>query len=65
LLSYSESPGIYLAYIIHDFHFAIYGATFLGQYKPAIAMAEELITRIPEAVLRIEHRQWRISLKAI
>lgn len=53
-LSYSENPGIYLAYIIHDFHFAIYGATFLGQYKPAIAMAEELITRIPEAVLRIE-----------
>ena len=53
-LSYSDNPGIYLAYIIHDFHFAIYGATFLGQYKPAIAMAEELITRIPEAVLRIE-----------
>ena len=53
-LSYSDNPGIYLAYIIHDFHFAIYGAMFLGQYKPAIAMAEELITRIPEAVLRIE-----------
>jgi tetratricopeptide (TPR) repeat protein len=53
-LSYSDNPGIYLAYIIHDFHFAIYGATFLGQYKPAIALAEELITRIPEAVLRIE-----------
>ena len=53
-LSYSDNPGIYLAYIIHDFHFAIYGATFLGQYKPAIALAEELITRIPEVVLRIE-----------
>jgi tetratricopeptide (TPR) repeat protein len=53
-LSYSDNPGVYLAYIIHNFHFAIYGATFLGQYKPAIALAEELITRIPEPVLRIE-----------
>ena len=53
-LAYSDSPGIYLAYVIHDFHFAIYGATFLGQYKPAIVLADELITRIPEAVLRIE-----------
>ena len=53
-LAYSDSPGIYLAYVIHDFHFAIYGATFLGQYKSAIVLADELITRIPEAVLRIE-----------
>jgi tetratricopeptide (TPR) repeat protein len=53
-LAYSDNPGIYLAYVIHDFHFAIYGATFLGQYKPAIVLADELITRIPEAVLRIE-----------
>ena len=27
---------------------------FLGQYKPAIALAEELIATIPEAVLRIQ-----------
>src|ERR1700743_2195591 len=53
-LAYSDNPGIYLAYVIHDFHFAISGATFLGQYKPAIMLADELITRIPEAVLRIE-----------
>ena len=30
------------------------GAMFLGQYKPAIAAAEELIATIPEAALRIE-----------
>src|SRR5437762_2827952 len=53
-LAYSDDPGIYLAYVIHDFHFAIYGAMFLGQYTPAIAAAEELIATVPEAALRIE-----------
>ena len=53
-LAYSDDPGVYLVYVIHNFHFAIYGAMFLGQYTPAIAAAEELIATIPEAVLRIE-----------
>jgi hypothetical protein len=29
-LAYSDDPGIYRAYVIHNFHFTIYGATFLG-----------------------------------
>jgi tetratricopeptide (TPR) repeat protein len=53
-LAYSDDPGIYLIYIIHNFHFAIYGAMFLGQYTPAIEAAEELIDTVPEAALRIE-----------
>jgi tetratricopeptide (TPR) repeat protein len=53
-LAYSEDPGVYLVYVIHNFHFAIYGAMFLGQYTPAIAAAEELIATVPEAALRIE-----------
>jgi tetratricopeptide (TPR) repeat protein len=53
-LAYSDDPGVYLIYVIHNFHFAIYGAMFLGQYSPAIAAAEELIATIPEAALRIE-----------
>ena len=53
-LSYTENPGVYLMYVIHNFHFAIYGAMFLGQYRPAIEAAEELIARVPEAALRIE-----------
>ncbi|MEM1298159.1 MAG: hypothetical protein AAGH68_02685 [Pseudomonadota bacterium] len=53
-LDYAANPGVYLMYIIHNFHFAIYGAMFQGQFGPAIRNAEELITRVPEAVLRIE-----------
>ncbi|WP_338821837.1 hypothetical protein [Bradyrhizobium septentrionale] len=52
-LRYSDDPGVYLVYVIHNFHFAIYGAMFLGQYAPAIAAAEELIATVPEPVLRI------------
>ncbi len=53
-LAYAQDPGVYLVYVIHNFHFAIYGAMFLGQYTPAIAAAEELIATVPEAVLRME-----------
>ncbi|MGE0768203.1 MAG: tetratricopeptide repeat protein [Hyphomicrobiaceae bacterium] len=53
-LAYSSDPGVYLIYVIHNFHFAIYGAMFLGQFAPAMAAAEELIATVPEAVLRIE-----------
>jgi tetratricopeptide (TPR) repeat protein len=53
-LAYADDPGVYLIYVIHNFHFAIYGAMFLGQYTAAIATAEELIATVPEAVLRIE-----------
>ncbi|MEY9361143.1 tetratricopeptide (TPR) repeat protein [Bradyrhizobium yuanmingense] len=53
-LAYSDDPGVYLVYVIHNFHFAIYGAMFLGQYAPAIAAAEELIATVPEPVLRIQ-----------
>jgi tetratricopeptide (TPR) repeat protein len=53
-LAYSNDPGVYLIYVIHNFHFAIYGAMFLGQYTPAIEAADELIATIPEAVLRVE-----------
>ena len=48
------NPGVFLMYMIHNMHFAIYGAMFLGQFKPAIAAAEELIAAVPEEVLRIE-----------
>ena len=29
------------------YHFKIYGAMFLGQYRPALAAAEEMIATLP------------------
>ena len=37
---YAGPLNRYTGYRIHNFHFAIYGAMFLGQYAPAIAAAE-------------------------
>jgi tetratricopeptide (TPR) repeat protein len=52
-LAYTNDPGVYRLYVLHDLNFAIYGAMFLGQYTPAIAAAEELASLIPEAALRV------------
>jgi tetratricopeptide (TPR) repeat protein len=46
--------NFYSAYRIHNYHFKIYGAMFLGRFAPAIDAAEELIATIPEELLRQE-----------
>ena len=56
-LKFVEREGkmnFYTAYRIHNYHFAIYGAMFLGQYEPAIRAAEGLIETTPEDLLRVE-----------
>jgi tetratricopeptide (TPR) repeat protein len=45
--------NFYSGYRVHNYHFAAYGAMFVGQYAPAIAAADELIETMPEAMLRI------------
>ncbi|MFN3250539.1 tetratricopeptide repeat protein [Roseibium album] len=48
-----EGPmNFYSAYRIHNYHFAIFGAMFLGQLEPAMSAAEELIRTVPEELLR-------------
>ncbi|MEM8789873.1 MAG: hypothetical protein AAGE76_16595 [Pseudomonadota bacterium] len=48
------TTNLYTGYRIHNYHFAIYGAMFLGQFRPAMAAAEALIAAIPEDFLRID-----------
>ncbi|MBJ3774847.1 hypothetical protein [Acuticoccus mangrovi] len=48
------AEDFYALYRIHNYHFAVYGAMFLGQYHPAIAAADELIAVTPERFLRVE-----------
>jgi tetratricopeptide (TPR) repeat protein len=45
--------NFYTGYRLHNYHFAAYGAMFLGQDGPAIAAADELIETLPEALLRV------------
>jgi tetratricopeptide (TPR) repeat protein len=56
-LKIAEREGrmnFYTAYRVHNYHFAIYGAMFLGQYEPAMAAAEAMITEIPVELLKQE-----------
>jgi tetratricopeptide (TPR) repeat protein len=45
--------NFYSGYRVHNYHFAAYGAMFLGQFAPALAAAEELIETTPEEMLRL------------
>lgn len=56
-LKFVEREGamnFYTAYRIHNYHFALYGAMFLGQYDAAMRAAEGLIETTPEDLLRVE-----------
>lgn len=46
--------NIYSGYRLHDYHFVIYGAMFLGQFAPAMAAVRGAAETLPEEVLRIE-----------
>jgi len=43
----------YSGYRLHNYHFAAYGAMFLGQFEPAWAAARELVEVTPEDFLRV------------
>ena len=45
---------MYTGYRIHNYHFAVYGAMFLGQYEPAMRVARELVEVTPEELLRVD-----------
>lgn len=46
--------NFYTYYRLHDYHFKVYGAMFLGQKSVALRAAEEMTRTIPESVL-IDH----------
>lgn len=53
---YLEREGplhFYTLYRSHNYHFKLYSAMFLGQYRPALDAANELIATIPEELLRV------------
>lgn len=56
-LTFAEREGrinFYTSYRIHNYHFAVYAAMFLGQLAPALQAADDLAAEIPETLLRQE-----------
>lgn len=51
-LARSGADNFYTVYRCHNYHFKIYGAMFLGQYRPAIDAAKELEMALSEDILR-------------
>ena len=49
------SVNFYSVYRCHNYHFKVYGAMFLGQYRPAIEAAEEMISStLTDELLRVQ-----------
>jgi tetratricopeptide (TPR) repeat protein len=46
--------NLYTMYRVHNVHFKLYGAMFLGQSEVALEAADRMIEMIPEDLLRIE-----------
>jgi len=46
--------NIYSGYRLHNYHFVIYGALFLGQFEPAMRAIRGAAETVPEEMLRIE-----------
>jgi tetratricopeptide (TPR) repeat protein len=53
-LAAKGAMNVYTLYRVHDYHFKIYGAMFLGQSQVALQTAEQLAAAIPEALLRVD-----------
>jgi tetratricopeptide (TPR) repeat protein len=54
-LDYAGPMNIYTLYRVHNYHFKIYGAMFLGQYAPAMAAVKGLAETVPDAYLHLEY----------
>ena len=46
--------NIYTGYRIHNYHFIIFGAMFLGQFAPAMEAVQGIKDTVPEEMLRLE-----------
>ena len=53
-LAREGAGNFYSLYRCHNYHFKIYGAMFLGQYRPALEAAEEMIATLPEDLLTVD-----------
>ena len=54
LLERDGPLNFYTLYRCHNYHFKVYGAMFLGSYRLAIEVAEEMNSTIPTELLRIQ-----------
>ena len=54
-LKVDSELGIYYIYLLHNFHFQVYGAMFAGQYEPAIRAAKKMQSIVLPEYLHNDH----------
>ncbi|HEX5164708.1 MAG TPA: hypothetical protein VFV93_04870 [Thermomicrobiales bacterium] len=52
--AHEGAMNLYTMYRVHNVHFKLYGAMFLGQSDVALEAADRMIAMIPEDLLRVE-----------
>ncbi|MEM7723721.1 MAG: tetratricopeptide repeat protein [Pseudomonadota bacterium] len=63
--AYAGGANFYALYRIHNLHFALYGAMFLGQRAAAIAAAERLQLEVPDDVVRVYPDLFEVFVAAL
>lgn len=53
-LEYEGAMNFYTTYRLHNYHFKLYGAMFLGQYETAMETADEMLATIPYELVATE-----------
>ncbi|HUG15567.1 MAG TPA: hypothetical protein VMM78_11200 [Thermomicrobiales bacterium] len=53
-LERAGAMNFYTLYRVHNYHFKLYGALYLGQYQAAIDAAREMVSTIPDELLKME-----------
>ena len=53
-LERAGAMNFYTLYRVHNYHFKMYGAMFLGQYEVAQEATDEMLRTIPEELLRVQ-----------
>ncbi|MEM9777469.1 MAG: hypothetical protein AAF902_23025 [Chloroflexota bacterium] len=55
-IDHDPEISIYTIYQLHNLHFQVYSAMFLGQYEPALKVAERMETLVPIGALSGDHK---------
>ncbi len=55
-IAHDPKISIYTIYQLHNLHFQVYSAMFLGQYEPALKVAEQMETKVPIEALSGDHK---------
>ncbi|WP_372892743.1 hypothetical protein [Rhodosalinus sp.] len=53
-LARAGAMNVYSGYRLHDYHFVIYGALFLGRIAPALEAVRGMEATVPEELLRLD-----------